>query len=210
MSALIFDLETTGLFKPFGIYPHYLNFDQYDPVRMVSIGWAVSPTVVSSPPAPAPPPVHYHVHKPTFTIPNPDFHGISQVEAETTGLTISQILDLGLREAIHHCFILVNHNIDFDRHILASEIARVDPSLASILMSKPIWCTMKATTDWCQLPWKYGFKYPSLKELYEKVTGRPITNAHHAGGDVQSVVEILAGLPQHLKTSLNLKCASPN
>ena len=45
---------------------------------------------------------------------------------------------------------------------------------------------MKSTTDFCQLPGPYGYKWPRLEELYQKLFGEDFENRHQALADVRA------------------------
>jgi hypothetical protein len=43
---------------------------------------------------------------------------------------------------------------------------------------------MKAATDYCALPGRYGFKWPTLPELHFKLFGKKVKETHDAAADV--------------------------
>ncbi len=50
-------------------------------------------------------------------------------------------------------------------------------------------CTMKTSTNYCKLPGKYGYKYPTLTELYMKLFGKELKDAHDALVDINATAE---------------------
>ena len=47
-------------------------------------------------------------------------------------------------------------------------------------------CTMLSSTQYCQLPGGYGFKWPTLTELHNILFGRDFEDAHDAAGDINA------------------------
>ena len=79
---------------------------------------------------------------------------------------------------------LVAHNVAFDEKILGAEFLR--SSRKNAVASKPRLCTMQASTNFCQLPGPYGYKWPSLQELYSKLFNEKVEGAHRAMIDVRA------------------------
>ena len=51
-------------------------------------------------------------------------------------------------------------------------------------------CTMKSTTNFCQIMGQYGrYKWPTLQELHTKLFGYGFENAHDAFVDVNATVK---------------------
>ena len=80
------------------------------------------------------------------------------------------------------CQFIVGHNVKFDKNVLGAEIIRM--GLPDIMDSKPAICTLKASTDYCAIPGRYGYKYPNLQELHTKLFGKPFQNAHNSASDI--------------------------
>ena len=53
---------------------------------------------------------------------------------------------------------------------------------------------MKSSVDYCQLPGRYGFKWPKLEELYDKCFSEKLENAHDALVDVKATYRIFQKL----------------
>ena len=47
-------------------------------------------------------------------------------------------------------------------------------------------CTMEMSTDYCELPGPYGYKWPSLSELHYKLFNEYFDEAHDAAVDVRA------------------------
>lgn len=123
---------------------------------------------------------------------NYSFHHISNKMSETKGKDI----DVVLREFLTDCAevdMLVGHNINFDYNMIKSEMMR-NPTAYTVedtkmLANKRMYCTAKETYGYCSIPAinrkgeKY-FKYPTLKELYEKLFDETPQNLHNSLNDV--------------------------
>jgi DNA polymerase III epsilon subunit-like protein len=77
---------------------------------------------------------------------------------------------------------IVAHNLAFDEKIIGAELLRA--GLVDNTQSKNKICTMLATVNYCQIPGKYGFKWPKLSELYTKLFNNEFSNAHNAMADI--------------------------
>ena len=47
-------------------------------------------------------------------------------------------------------------------------------------------CTMKLSTDYCKIPGRFGYKWPSLSELHIKLFGEDFEEAHDASVDINA------------------------
>lgn len=48
---------------------------------------------------------------------------------------------------------------------------------------------MKSAIDFCKLRNFYGYRYPKLQELYNKLFGADFENAHNAFSDISATVK---------------------
>jgi len=80
--------------------------------------------------------------------------------------------------------VLVAHNITFDEKILGAEFLRAGHS--NVVESKARRCTMQESTDYCRLPGRYGYKWPTLPELHMTLFSTPFEGAHQALVDVRA------------------------
>ena len=83
---------------------------------------------------------------------------------------------------------LVGHNIDYDLHVVGTEYYRLGYD-HRIMFARPYVCTMQATIDFCNIPGKYGPKWPRLQELYVRLFGREFDGAHDAMADISATKE---------------------
>lgn len=110
-------------------------------------------------------------------------HRITQERALEEGVDIETVLHDFLR-VIREAEYVVAHNLSFDEKIIGSEYIR--HNLPDPLTLKKKICTMKSTTDLCQIPgFKCGtFKWPKLAELHRALFGSDFEEAHDAAADI--------------------------
>jgi DNA polymerase III epsilon subunit-like protein len=112
-----------------------------------------------------------------------ELHGITTERALREGVDLAPVLDQ-LSEAARRSRIVVGHNLDFDVKIVQAEWIRVGKKNA--FARKRQYCTMKAATDYCQIPGRYGYKWPKLHELHTKLFGHGFDGAHGALADAEA------------------------
>jgi len=180
------------------VYYPYTQLEKYEFSRLVSIAWAVydgGEKIVS----------RYFIIKPVgFTINNSskatEIHVITKEIAEEQGVDIHMVFLALLGDIdVEHLHTLVAHNLEFDWHILLSEISRtsrgknsqekvrVADDLLKLVLSLKKHCTMKMGTSFVKIPHRYarsGWKYPSMQELHEHLFGERFINAHNAEADM--------------------------
>lgn len=179
MSYLFFDTETTGL--PDNPNASALDLDNWP--RVVQLAWArvsVQSDFVKD--------AQSYVVKPDgFEIPSDAWkvHGISTASAHRHGNPLSEVLEAFMKAA-RASDALVAHNVRFDLPVVDAELSRAHiwdiPRLPSI-------CTKRQSTDFCKLPkpsGHYGYKWPTLQELHQKLFGDRFENAHDAEADVRA------------------------
>jgi DNA polymerase-3 subunit alpha/DNA polymerase-3 subunit epsilon len=77
--------------------------------------------------------------------------------------------------------VIVAHNIEFDTNIIGAECVRM--KLSNPIRGKSLRCTMKESTNYCNIPGQYGPKWPTLQQLHAKLFGGEFANAHDASTD---------------------------
>lgn len=176
MTYLFFDTETTGIPKNYKAPVSDLN----NWPRLVQIAWLVvdeNGVEISS---------AEHIVKPDgFTIPldAATIHGITTEIARERGADIKAVLDAVAKD-MHSARVLIAHNMAFDEKILGAELLRA--GYANYLDAKTRHCTMQSATDFCRLPGRYGFKWPTLNELHLKLFRESFSGAHQALVDVRA------------------------
>jgi DNA polymerase III epsilon subunit-like protein len=106
-------------------------------------------------------------------------------------------------EDVKNCHYIVAHNVDFDKKMILAELKRLnkDSEFYNILTMDNFVCTMMRTINVCkiQVTSKMGkkyFKFPKLKEAYEKLFGYEPTSQtlHNAIVDVVVCLRIFCKL----------------
>jgi DNA polymerase-3 subunit epsilon len=122
-------------------------------------------------------------------------HGITNEFAIAVGKSIQKVL-VELTKDIKKSATIVAHNAKYDLNVLINEFSRNNlgnPFSELILNStthKCIICTMISTLDYCAIPHaKFGKKYPSLTELYNKLFKSDFAEKHNARGDLEATVK---------------------
>lgn len=113
-------------------------------------------------------------------------HGISTEIAENEGVALNIVLN-EFSTAISRSSFLIAHNMAFDEKVVGAELLR--EKIESKLSSIPKICTMEMSTDHCKIPGSYGYKWPSLSELYFTLFDRDFEEAHDAVVDVKACTE---------------------
>ncbi len=176
---LFFDCETTGL--PRTRYFSTENVEDWP--RLVQIAWARYDAQGN------PEPVHCHIVRPDgFKIPADAtaIHGITDAHARRVGRDLAAVLDEFLEASQPPGTTLVAHNLDYDRNVIAAELVRTRKSLVIIELTG--FCTMKQTTELCQIPRPsgFGYKWPTLDELHLYCFGYSYEGAHDAARDLDA------------------------
>jgi len=179
MHTLIFDTETSGLPTSF----RASCSDVHTWPRIVEIAWVILDSslrpVTSS---------QFIVCPDGFEISAgaSSVHGITTAQARAEGSPLRYVMAC-LAEDLSEVDLLVAHNIDFDFPVVNCEFLR--SNVSSSLGTKQRYCTMKSTTDLCNIPGNYGPKWPKLEELYRFLFDRTFSEAHRAMHDVQATTE---------------------
>ena len=173
---LFFDTETTGIPRNY----RAAVSDLQNWPRLVQIAWLLvddeAREVASA---------EYIVLPAGFTIPvdAARIHGITTEIAAEKGVGIGTILDAVMPD-IRRADLLVAHNMAFDEKILGAELLRA--GRRNVVESSKRQCTMQGATDYCRLPGRYGYKWPTLQELHTKLFNEPFEGAHQALVDVRA------------------------
>ena len=173
---LFFDTETTGI--PQDYKAPVSNLSNWP--RLVQIAWLLiddHQNEISS--------AEFIVRPEGFIIPSDAarIHGITTEIAIRDGVSLESVLD-EVTENILEASVLVAHNIQFDEKILGAELLR--SGRVNVIESKPRRCTMQSSTNYCQLPGRYGYKWPTLQELHMRLFNESFLGAHQAIVDVRA------------------------
>lgn len=200
---LVIDVETTGIpVRGFGKgFIPYHNLAAYQGARLVQASWLLCKinegkleTINTR---------DFIIRPQGFVIPNSstEIHRISHEHASEVGKELKEVLDI-LEEdlATDEAEMLIAHNAQFDISILKSEMHRIHHPGLQLFASKPVVCTMAATTALCKLPFaspsygKTNYKFPKQSELFYWLTGRHMENAHNSLHDVANLCVIVEQL----------------
>ena len=177
---LFFDTETTGIPKDYKA--PCTNTDNWP--RLIQLGWLLTDAegrILSE---------GNHIVRPDgFEIPKAasDVHGITTEFALENGKPLLDVIfafgaDLNQAECV------IGHNLDYDLHIVGAEYVRLGYD-SRIMFARPTLCTMQATIQYCNIPGRFGPKWPKLMELYTKLFGQEFDGAHDAMADIVATKE---------------------
>jgi DNA polymerase III subunit epsilon len=119
-------------------------------------------------------------------------HGITNEVSQQKGRDLELVLGEFIRD-LDSCDVLIGHNLSFDMNVVQAELLRAGMTPE---INKRLFCTMKSSVDYCQLPGMYGYKWPRLEELYSICFGEPLENAHNAMVDVLATYKVFEKLRQ--------------
>ena len=171
---LIIDCETTGLPKERNA--PIQDVDNWP--RVVQIAWALydeTRTVLET--------VACLIRPEGFVVPDDvqRIHNITTERALSEGRNLEETLQ-ALALAAAKAKVLVAHSLDFDVNVISAEYLRSGLELP--FGGKKRICTMRQSAGFCGIAGKYGFKWPKLSQLHQKLFGRDFDEAHDAGADV--------------------------
>lgn len=171
---LFFDTETTGV--PNDYNAPASDIDNWP--RLVQIGWILSEengNVINT--------GNYIIQPSGYAIPKEasNVHGITTERAMKEGVPIELAINLFL-ESAKSAKVIVGHNISFDQHVVGAELYRLH--IDDIISQRESICTMRSSTEYCQIPGYYGYKWPKLQELHGKLFGFEFDDAHDAMADI--------------------------
>jgi len=110
-------------------------------------------------------------------------HGINTARAHEEGILLNTALK-EFSQAVDEAKILVAHNMSFDEKIMGAELLRKKQEHK--LFERPKICTMLSSTDFCQIENDFGYKWPKLIELHQKLFDEEFEGAHDALADVKA------------------------
>jgi len=176
---LFFDTETTGLPKNYKA-PAY---DTSNWPRLVQLAYALydyDATLIAE---------GDFIIKPNgFEIPEEasNIHRITNEMAINEGLPLSFVIN-EFYKLIEKTTNLVAHNMAFDEKIMGAEFIR--SGYSDPLPFKNRICTMQTTTDFCKIENRFGYKWPKLQELHNKLFGFEFEEAHNAAADIHATAK---------------------
>ena len=137
-----------------------------------------------------------------FSIPDDAarIHGITTAMARQEGLLLVEVL-AEFTAALERSKTVIAHNVDYDRPVLEAEFIRA--GMKCLLGSKELVCTKDSSTNFCALPGRYGYKWPTLDELHRKLFNSQMGAAHNALVDVRACMKCFFELERRGVISTN-------
>lgn len=164
----IMDTETTGLTKP-----SFASLDDQPRIVEICVLLVENGKVVDEIDTVVNPLMKYPADLQKLT-------GITDDEISAAP-TFEDIIDR-LRKLYGKADMLYGHNVLFDKSLMTYELRRA--SCDFFPWPETVVCTVQ------EFRHIFGFR-PNLTQLYEKIVGKPMVNAHRAKPDAMAVLEIL-------------------
>jgi DNA polymerase-3 subunit epsilon len=179
MNSLFFDTETTGI--PRNYKAPVEDVDNWP--RLVQIGW-----ILFGGEGEKLGECEFIVRPDGFEIPEEvsKIHGITQERALGDGWDLQTVLAI-FSEDLIRADLIVGHNLSYDLSIIGAEMFRL--GLPNLLNAKSQICTMKSSTNYCQIPGGRPWKWPKLHELHQKLFNEPLAQTHTALDDIQNTAK---------------------
>jgi len=182
---LFFDTETTGL--PKDRHAPLTESDQWP--HLVQVAWVLykGEQPISS--------ESHLIYPGGYVIPEAatEVHGISTVQAAMEGTSVKLVLQR-FKEALQKADYVIAHNLEFDANIIGAEMVRMGQQ--PFLGGQGHICLMKRSTQFCAIKRRWGYKWPKLEELHQKLFGEGIDGAHDALVDVKACARCFFKLGQ--------------
>ena len=193
--SLIFDTETNGLpvCRYYSDFPVYTDLSKYNNARIVQISYIITDCFYNKLEE-----NDFIIKADNFKITNSQFHGITDEISAEKGIFFSKFVEI-FNNSLDFVDSIIAHNLNFDINVLRSELYRYGYlDIIIKLDSKKFICTMVSTKNLVRAKFKSGtgIKDPSLKELYEFVIGKPITNQHNSEYDTLNLWNVVKTLYQ--------------
>ena len=119
----------------------------------------------------------YMIKAPYISEESTKIHGITLSMNKEQGFSFPCIYDI-FKLCLDECNVLIGHNIQFDIQMVQAACMRYN---IPFTLNKPTICTMKSTTQMCNLP---RMKWPTLNELHRTLFNTSVIDLHNAIIDV--------------------------
>lgn len=171
---LILDTETTGIPD---FFKSELEYTDAWP-RLVQIAWLVydnNARLIKG--------VNYIIKPYGFNIPEE----ASKIHSITTEIAIEKGRELRLAltefcDDLSKVENIIAHNLEYDKNVIKAELMRLQ--MPCDIDKKNGVCTMTISLNYCNLIHKNKVKYPTLKELHNKLFDADFSESHDAMSDV--------------------------
>jgi len=123
-----------------------------------------------------------------FTIPleSSRVHGISTVKAMGEGLELQNVLG-HFQDLIDKSEVLVANDMNFDEKVIGAEFLR--NGFQDIVSSKNKISIRQTAANFCKIPGIFGFKWPRLSELHDKLFNTRFEETHNAFIDINATAK---------------------
>jgi DNA polymerase-3 subunit epsilon len=176
INFLFFDTETNG--KPKNFKAPVTDVNNWP--RITQFGWQLydsEQNLINE--------GSYLVKPDGWEIPKEKFfldNNMSTERCEKFGKPIDEVLEIFISD-ISKTDYLIAHNMNFDINVLGAELIRANKQIPKDVTKI---CTMSESTNYCKLPGPYGYKWPTLAELHNKLFSTGFDGAHDALDDVKA------------------------
>ncbi|MEQ8582801.1 MAG: 3'-5' exonuclease [Marinoscillum sp.] len=131
-------------------------------------------------------------------------HGITLEELKQKGEDRKAVMRQFTKDLRQYKPLLVGHFIEFDSKML--QVALLRSGMKNIITRYPVFCTMKATTEYARYP---DHNYPKLDELYLRLFGRHMERQHDAAVDATATAACFWALYHKGELTRKLLAAQP-
>ena len=118
-------------------------------------------------------------------------HRISNEKAQQEGIDLKDALEQFATD-VEAAQFLIGHNVSFDEAVVGAEFIRT--GIPHQLWHRERICTKLESTDFVAIPGKYGYKWPTLVELHQKLFGEGVDGLHDAMVDVEATARCFFAL----------------
>lgn len=193
MNYLFFDVETTGLPRDWKAPMKDLdNWPRVISLAFILISDTGLPLMEK----------HLLIRPDGWVMPEADFwkeNGFSQEKSMEEGIPIAEALAEFVM-AVNQAQVMVAHNMNFDYNVIGAEMLRGGIKAEGKRVKV---CTMNSSIELCQLPGRFGYKFPKLIELYQFLFKKDFEGAHDALVDVRACSECFFELVKRDVITLN-------
>lgn len=180
---IFFDTETNGLPKNYnGKCTDHNNWPQ-----IIQIAWAMYNEREKL------------LREESYVIAVPFDFEINERAQEVHGYTKDEIMDYGIpienamkrfALSLQQSTVCIAHNMNFDSNIIMCEMDRLGMKNEIILFENMHQiCTMLETMEFVDIKNSFGYKWPKLQELHQKLFGYEFEGAHSALVDVHATAK---------------------
>ena len=118
-----------------------------------------------------------------------EIHGFSKDTITKYGICIESAMKR-FAQACSQSSIIIAHNMNFDSNIVLCEMERLELKNEMITFENVVkFCTMEESKEFVGIKNSFGYKWPKLQELHEKLFNEGFDNAHDAMVDIRATAK---------------------